>query len=189
MSTLLTLLALVTSQAEASPAPPVEEVAISRQENRKRLALSLAGGGGMGGGTFALAPGATIEAGVQLKDRLSLSLRVTGLVLTTWFLGAVAGFDFVLGEHFTLGGGVGAGLFGSSTTTGLNLGVPARLTFAPFTRTAVEIARAGLLIGLELAPAVSFRVYAPRSSVCLQTGCPVSLLGFSGQLTVGYAWW
>lgn len=189
------VLVLVASQAESAKSEPPSidqpesQIARSRQEARKRLGISLAAGGGLGGGTFALAPGLTGEVGFVLGDRVALSLRVTGLVLTTWLLAAVAGFDWVLSDRFTLGGGVGASLIGSNSATGLNLGVPLRLTFSPFTRAPSEIARAGILLGLELAPAWSFRLYAPRTAVCLETGCPVSPFGFSGQLTFGYAWW
>jgi hypothetical protein len=165
------------------------EVVLRRESARLRLGFGGMGAGGRGADTNVLVPGVMAEVGVVIGDRLSTSLRLCfGTVVTMWLAGVAVGVDYAITDQLTLGAGLGATLLGT-LSIGLNLGIPLRLTFAPFVRPVAQVARTGLLLGVEVAPAYSFRAYAPRSFDCVQSGCPVSPVGLTGQLTIGCAWW
>lgn len=181
-------LVLTLTISQAAPADEARgQSGLSRSDARLRLGFGIAGGGGIGGGASALGAGLTAEIGVVLVDRFSLALRIAALFQP--MLKAVFGLDYSLSDNFSVGVAAG-GLFISNLNASMNVVLPVRITFSPFSRESKALARKGLLLSLEGGPGYGFQTYRPRSLECVQNGCALANgFGFSGQLSVSYAWW
>ncbi len=176
------LLALAISQAPLETQPEV------RMAPRLRVGLHLTGGFGSGGGSTSQGVGLMGEIGTVVRDQFSLSFRLSGMGLPTFglMMTGLFGLDCALSDKITLGGGAGAMFLVAPTNSSMSIVVPFRITFSPFSREPEVIARRGLLFGLEVGPAYGFRTYAGRGSPAPP---PLTLFGFSAQLSAGYAWW
>jgi hypothetical protein len=175
-------------------APP--DMQAERESLRDRLGISVAGGGGFGGGAVGVGGGLAFEGGVILRDRISIGARVSFVTAAVVFDGRVTlGVDYVLSDHFAIGAGVGLmTLFGIlSMPASLSVVVPLRITFSPFTRAADKRARSGLVFGLEGAPGLAFAAGGYRQPLSIDNPVPPPPLvpGFAlgGQLTIGWMWW
>lgn len=183
------VLSLAISQtAVGPPAEPVDGLVAARMNPRLRLGFHVTGGAGAGGGTSSQGVGLMGEIGVVLRDQFSLTFRNSGMALPGFGLMVMAlvGLDYSLSDKFTVGGGGGAMFLIAPTNSSMSIVLPFRVTFAPFSREPEAVARRGLLVSLEAGPAYGFRTYAGRGS---PAPMPITLFGFSAQLSVGFAWW
>ena len=130
--------------------------------------------------------GLQAEVGTVLEDRLSIVARLTGFTnIGAWDLGGAAALDYALSERLALGAGVGAKLFfGLESGSLVSVMVPVRITFAPWARKPDQVARSGLLLGLEVAGGVA--VFATRGR---RVTFAVPAPALSALLSIGYALW
>ena len=187
----LILLATPLEEGRGSAGTSPEDALLHRSLPRWRLGV----GGGVLFGFANYAPslgvGVTADLGVVLSDRFSLFVHGEGgtIVLTTIGSGALL-VEYALGEHFSAGLGLAFSLWAPLTFGGLNssfygLTLPLRVNFSPSTRATHETRRAGLLIGLQVAPGVSLQ---PRDFFQLNAPLPPEF-AISATVSVGYAFW
>ena len=131
--------------------------------------------------------GLTADLGAVFNDRFSLFAHLEGAsaILNFYFAGGV-GAEYALNEHLVAGLGVNLMAWTMAHSSGfIGIAFPVRLHYLFGERRDHEAERHGLYLGVELAGAVSVQetYYPPEGHPLPQE------LGFSGALTVGYAWW
>lgn len=173
-----------------APLEAAEEPETERELPRIRAGVSLLGGAFSGGERthgVVLTLGLSGELGWKFDDRFAVIGRVSAVVNVLDFNLAVSGLaEYAVSERLALAGGASMHyFFGLGVTQSLAATIPVRLLFAPFGRKAHDVARRGILFGLEVAAgAVFFSVPIAGSSPL------VSPFWFgSGHFTIGYAWW
>lgn len=132
--------------------------------------------------------GLTADLGAVFNDRFSLFAHLEGAsaVLTVYFAGGV-GAEYALNEHFVAGLGVNLMAWTSLYSSGTFIGIafPVRLHYLFGERHDNETERRGLYLGVEIAGAVSV-----QDTNYYQLAYPLPPEpGFSGAITVGYAFW
>lgn len=190
--TLALLLFGAAGDARGASGLPPEEVPAARTKPRLHAGVAIGGIFAAGGYTLTASAILTGDVGVVLNDKLSLFARAEGgTAFLSLVLGGSLGAAYDLSDRFNVGAGLK--IFGwqpvsYDITPGPFLGVmlPLRATFAPFNpRSEGDVARSGLVLGLEVAPGIGVltTAYSPF-------GKPADAeFGISAAVTVGFATW
>ncbi|MDP1827346.1 MAG: hypothetical protein Q8L48_28990 [Archangium sp.] len=183
------LLSLMVAVALGQAVGEPSSIEDRRAAVRPRFAISAIGG------ALLFPPGAAVpgfglmaDAGALFNDHFSVGARLSAFTnIVTFDLGVAAALDYALAEHWALGTGVAYKAFGGADSGSLTtaLMVPIRVGFGPAIRSAHELFRRGLLIGLEFAGGVVVVDSSGRTFGARTAGTPA----FSALLTVGYAQW
>jgi hypothetical protein len=194
----LALLSLAAAPADGrgTDGTTPEDALSRRAPGRVRLG---AGGAALIGVTdFAAAAGAGlwVDGGLVFADRFSFFLHgelgeigAPSSLLTLISSGGPV-FEVSLGEHFSSGLGAAITLWSPISNSDvaasryLGASLPLRFHFSPMARSPTQTRHAGLLLGLQVAPGILWRV----ESTAPQVPVPPEWT-FTGALTVGYAWW
>lgn len=167
--------------------PATQSISDTRELRRTRAGLSALGGGLFLSGEGVPGFGLMGEVGLVFVDRVSASARFSLMTnVGAWDFGIAVGGDYAMTAN--VGVGIGSAvrvLAGMDSPLVVLVMAPIRLSYSPFARKEKDVERAGLLFGVELAGGTA--VISTRGR--MGPGVPVPSPVFSGQLSVGYAWW